>query len=137
MNANKISESLGMTPLERDELIVDVRDVEIVDDNTAEADFDYARANLKDVIDKGNRALTGILQVASLSEHPRAYEVVSTIIKTLADANKDLLQLSKQRKDLIGKTDNNPQTVNNNLFVGSTAELQKMLKGASKQDDET
>lgn len=89
-------------------------------------DFDYARGNLINIIQKGNEALDGILDVAGMSQHPRSYEVASTLINSLAAANKDLLELSKRRKELEGE--NKPTTVNNNLFIGSTAELQKLLK---------
>ena len=71
-----------------------------------------------------------MLDVAHASEHPRAYEVVSTIMKTLTDANKDLVKMSTDKKELDEPKDEGPSnsTVNNNLFVGSTAELQSMLK---------
>ena len=75
-----------------------------------------------------------MLEFARQSQHPRSYEVLSTLLKTLTDANKDLLSLSKTRKELT-KTDDQPQTVNQNLFVGSTAELAKMLKDGLKEDN--
>lgn len=77
-------------------------------------------------IEKGQEALSGMLDVANMSQHPRGYEVVATLIKTLSDANKDLLELSKRKKDLLGGQE--PTTINNNLYVGSAAELLKMLK---------
>lgn len=95
-------------------------------ENQVKDDFDYARGNLINIIQKGNEALDGILDVAGMSQHPRSYEVASTLINSLAAANKDLLELSKRRKELEGE--NKPTTVHNNLFIGSTAELQKLLK---------
>jgi hypothetical protein len=95
-----------------------------------EKDFEYARGNMINIIEKGNEALDGLLDIAGQSQQPRAYEVVTDLIKVMADANKSLLDLSKQKKELNrmdGVTDN-PKTINNNLFVGSTAELQKFLK---------
>lgn len=98
-------------------------------------DFEYARTNMYDIIEKGQEALTGILDVANMSQHPRSYEVAANLIKTLSEVNKDLLHLSKTKKE-IDKVDGNVEsskTINNNLFVGSTSELQKMLK--SKQNE--
>ena len=69
-----------------------------------------------------------MLEVAKASEHPRAYEVVSTIMKTLVDANKDLVSMSDKKAEEDKKPGDNTGTVNNNLFVGSTAELQQMLR---------
>lgn len=120
----KIDESLDMVPLD------EVYEGEVIEKkeipSDADNDFTYARENFYNVIEKGTEALEDMLRVAQASEHPRAYEVVSTIMKTLMDANKDLVDLSdkKQKRD-------EPQeqaVTNNNLFVGSTAELQKMLK---------
>jgi hypothetical protein len=83
-------------------------------------------------IEKGQEALSGILDVAGMSQHPRAYEVAATLVKTIADANKDLLELQKRKKDLTG-VGPNPTTVNNNLFVGSTAELQQLIRKQNEQ----
>ena len=97
-------------------------------------DYEFARENLYSVIDKGTQALDSLLDLAKVSEHPRAFEVVATLSKTLMDANKDLLSVQKKVKELqreeedTGST-NTAQNVTNALFVGSTAELQKMLKG--------
>jgi uncharacterized membrane-anchored protein len=94
-----------------------------------EADYRYARSNLYDVIEKGTTALDSLLELAKASEHPRAFEVVGQLTKTLVDANKDLIALQKNVKD-IKKEDpkNEHNTVNNNLFVGSTSELLKIIK---------
>jgi hypothetical protein len=100
-------------------------------------DYTTVRQNLKDLISKGNTAIEGILHVASEGDSPRAYEVVGQLIKTLADANKDLLELHSKVKQ-INETNvtNNNQTqtkIDNAIFVGSTADLQKMLKGQLDQ----
>ena len=89
-------------------------------------DYDFARKNLYDVIGKGNEALDYLLELAKASEHPRAFEVVGQLTKTLIDANTNLLDIQKKVKEL-SKTDS-PQNVTNALFVGSTSELQKLLK---------
>jgi len=102
------------------------RKVEVPTD--VQDDYQYARKNLYDVIDKGNEALDYLLELAKASEHPRAFEVVGQITKTLVDANNNLLDLQKKIKDL-SKDEDKPQNVTNALFVGSTVELQKLLKG--------
>ena len=91
-------------------------------------DYEYARRNLYDVIEKGSSALEDIMDIAKQSESPRAFEVVTNLIKTMVDANKDLLELAKKHKELNKEEDQSPSTVNNNLFVGSSAELLKMIK---------
>jgi hypothetical protein len=98
------------------------------EDPTIQNDFDYARENLMDVIGKGQEALFDLMDVARQSQHPRAYEVLSTMMNTLVGANKDLLDLQAKKKKLLeAEPEANNQQVTNNLFVGSTAELQKMI----------
>ena len=98
-------------------------------------DYEYARSNLYSVIEKGSYALDSLLELAKASEHPRAFEVVGQLTKTLVDANKDLLAIQKQVKELKKEEQQqesgNGGTVNNNLFVGSTADLLKMIKDES------
>ena len=94
-------------------------------------DYEYVRGNLYGVIEQGSDALNSLLELAKASEHPRAFEVVSQLTKTLVDANKDLIDIQKKVKDL--KKEETPaesgDVTNNNLFVGSTADLLKMIKG--------
>ena len=98
-------------------------------DSTVQDDFDYARENLMDVIGKGQEALFDLMDVARQSQHPRAYEVLSTLMNTMVGASKDLLELQAKKKKLLADNpEANNQQVTNNLFVGSTAELQKMLE---------
>jgi len=100
------------------------------------ADYKDVRQNLRYIIDSGQTAIDGILKVASEGESPRAYEVVSQLIKSVSEANKDLIGLHKQIKE-IKKEDPNDVTsnkiTNNTLFVGSTKELQEMVKQNFKQ----
>ena len=100
-------------------------------------DFDAVRANLYSIIEKGNQAINGILHVASEGDSPRAYEVVSQLIKSVADANKDLLQLHKQLKEIKQESSSSNQSAQNitnqSIFVGSTTELQKLLKGKMQE----
>lgn len=118
-NRDVIADSLDLQPIEN---VKAAEQSQIVDD------FEYARGNMIAVIEKGQEALSGILDVAGMSQHPRSYEVVATLVKAVADANKDLLELSKKRKDLEKVDGGGPQTVNNNLYLGSTADLLKLLK---------
>jgi len=102
-----------------------------VDDITK--DYDYTRGNLYSIIEKGQEAINGILELAQESEMPRAYEVAGQLIKNVADATDKLMDLQKKLKDVEEeKQVRGPSTVNNALFVGSTAELQKMLKDMNK-----
>jgi hypothetical protein len=97
-------------------------------DDDITKDYTYARENLYSVIERGTEALDYLLELAKASEHPRAFEVVSTLTKTLVDANKDLLEVQQKVKKLK-EEDKQPQNVTNALFVGSTADLQKLIKG--------
>jgi hypothetical protein len=126
MNDDPIAKTLDITPLTQ------LPVVNKYDDNQVTDDFEYARGNMISAIEKGQEALSGILDVAGMSQHPRAYEVAATLVKTIADANKDLLELQKRKKDLTG-VGPNPTTVNNNLFVGSTAELQQLIRKQNEQ----
>lgn len=103
------------------------------DTQDIDLDYKYARENLYGVIEKGSEALDTLIDLAKASEHPRAFEVVSQLTKTLVDANKDLLDIQKKVKDLK-KTEEaaKPQNVTNALFVGSTAELQKLVNGRNE-----
>lgn len=103
----------------------------------AENDYDYARENMYNVIEKGTSALEELLSVATQSQHPRAYEVLASTMKTLVDANKELVQLSKKKVE-EEKGNDDPQigsggnVTNNNLFVGTTHDLLKVLADMRK-----
>ena len=104
------------------------------DDQTK--DYEYTRGSLYSLIDKGREALDGALEVAQESGHPRAYEVAVNAMKQVADATDKLLDLQKKMKDLEAPTKNSVNNkTTNNLFVGSTADLQKMLKQINKQEE--
>ena len=90
-------------------------------------DYQYARENLYNLIERGNDALEGILELAKEMEHPRAYEVASGLIKTVSETTMELLRMQKELKQM--KDGEAHKTNVNNLYVGSTAELQEMLKG--------
>ena len=99
------------------------------DDETI--DYDYTRGNLYSLIEKGQEALDSILEVAQEGQQPRAYEVVSQLIKNVADTTDKLVDLQQKMKNLEAEDPKGPSTVTNALFVGSTAELQKLLKSQS------
>ena len=92
-------------------------------------DYDYTRGNLYSIIEKGQEAIDGILELAQESEQPRAYEVAGQLIKSVSDATDKLMDLQKKLKD-VNEEDirKSPTNVTNALFVGSTAELAKMIK---------
>jgi hypothetical protein len=99
-------------------------------------DYEYTRGNLYSIIEKGQEAIDGILELAQESEMPRAYEVAGQLIKSVSDATDKLMDLQKKLKDVNEETQSKgPNTVNNALFVGSTAELAKLLKNGVKEVD--
>ena len=91
-------------------------------------DYEYQRQNFYNLVERGNDAITGILELAKESEHPRTYEVAGNLIKQVAEVTEKLGDLQEKMKKLKEVPDNAPKNVTNALFVGSTAELQKMLK---------
>ena len=97
--------------------------------DSADNDFEYARQVYHDILAKGSQAMDEMIGVATATEHPRAFEVLSTMMKTLADVNGNLIDLHKKKKD-FNKTDEPaalPGATTNNVFFGSTADLQKLL----------
>lgn len=128
-NNDPISNALGMKPMpEQPKLVLGTV---TIDDNT---DYEYARQNIYGVIETGANALDQLAQIAAQSQHPRAFEVLANLVKTLVDANKDLLNIRKTKLEIEKASGENMNDgmggnkVQNNLFVGSTAELQKFLK---------
>jgi hypothetical protein len=104
----------------------EIENIKIPDD--PQKDYEYSRTQLYKLIEKGQEAVEGIIELAQESEHPRAFEVAGQLIKSVGDVTDKLLDLQKKMKDLEKPQTSGPKTVNNALFVGSTAELQKMLK---------
>ena len=104
------------------------KELVIPQDKDVEIDFDTGRENLYKMLDKGNDAIDGILALAKEGEHPRAYEVAGQLIKTVADVSKDLMAMQEKLKKLKEVPNTGPKSVTNALFVGSTTELQKLLK---------
>ena len=98
-------------------------------------DYEYTRGNLYSIIEKGQEAINGILELAQESEMPRAYEVAGQLIKSVSDATEKLMDLQKKLKDLDEQKIKGPTNVTNALFVGSTAELSKLLKNGLTEND--
>ena len=149
---NHLDDAFNITPTEvdatpengcatRKDQLTDVTNVGITrpdrltkDDITK--DYEYNRGNLYSIIEKGQEAINGILELAQDSEMPRAYEVAGQLIKSVSDATDKLMDLQKKVKDVNEDTpQKGPNTVNNALFVGSTAELAKLLKNGAKEVD--
>ena len=97
-----------------------------------DTDFKYTRENLYNLLERGQDAVEELLEIAKQSEHPRAFEVVGQLIGKLTETNKELMGLHKTKKDL--STEKGPTNVTNALFVGSTSDLQKMLKEKSTEN---
>lgn len=104
----------------------EIKKLETPDD--PQKDYEYSRGQLYNLIGKGQEAIDGILELAQESGHPRAYEVAGQLIKSVGDVTDKLIDLQKKMKDLDAPQKNGPTTVNNALFVGSTAELSKLIK---------
>jgi hypothetical protein len=117
---DEISKALGLTQIELP--VAEVQEIPQID-----SDYEYARGNMISAIEKGQEALSGILEVAGMSQHPRSYEVVAKLLDSVTNANEKLLELTKKKMDISGEI-GQPKTINNNLFVGSTAELQRLIK---------
>ena len=124
---NHLDEVFGIVEKPKKEIVKAERVVPAITDDDSETDFQYARENLYNLIERGTDGLDELLEIAKQSEHPRAFEVVQQTIGQLTTTNKELLNLHKTKKD-IKVEKGGPTSVSNNLFVGSTAELQKMLK---------
>jgi len=106
----------------------ETKELTVPEDSDPEIDFETGRKNLYNLLDKGNEAIDGILNLAKEGEHPRAYEVAGQLIKTVSEVSQNLLDLQDKLKKVKDIPDKGPKNVTNALFVGSTTELQKMLK---------
>lgn len=146
MSDDKITSALGIRPMSeiKDEdfkdLPAEVEDVQsnppaIIDDGAEEnlQDLEQVRQNIKGILEKGEDAVSEMLEIAKQSEHPRAFEVVSTLMKTMLDANKDLADISTKkrfvREEIAGPKKAAETNVTNNNLIISTADLLKMIKG--------
>jgi hypothetical protein len=114
---------------EKDNAIVEYKQRDLGDENHVEEDYEYQREQFYKLVDRGSMAIDGILDLAKEGEHPRAYEVAGQLIKNVAEVTEKLGDLQEKMKRLKEVPETGPKNVTNALFVGSTAELQKLIKG--------
>jgi hypothetical protein len=129
-NNDPISKALNLTPMDTDSVISSI--AAKAHDDSAKNDFNLARANIHEVIQNGSHAIERLSQIADSSQHPRAFEVLAKLMDTVLQANKDLLELQKKIREIDAADapmNEQAKSVTNNLFVGSTAELQKVING--------
>ena len=129
----KIGDALGITQDIKEEILDPKPLVPRPDDTLghADADYKYSRENFYNLVERGQDAIDGILEVAKEGEHPRAYEVVGQLIKNVAEVTEKLADLQEKMKKLKEVPDHAPKSVTNALFIGSTKELQNLLKDKS------
>ena len=126
-NNNPIYNALNLSPMSDPVKAI----VAKAHDDSAKTDFEMARGNIHEVIQNGTYAMEKLAQIADSSQHPRAFEVLAKLMDTMLQANKDLMELQKQIRQISAAdapTNENAQQVTNNLFVGSTADLQKVIE---------
>lgn len=133
-----IGKALGLEPIEQ---TIGVLDKMLIDshDDSASKDFETARANFHEMIEDGKEAMFKLAEIASSSQHPRAFEVYAKLMDTMLNANERLLDLQEKIREIKhadSPLNDKAKSVTNNLFVGSTAELQKMIKDMNKKTDE-
>ena len=130
---NKIDKELGVIqepeiPWDADENQITPYIPPLTDEEDIENDYKYQRENFYNLVEKGSTAIDGILELAKESEHPRTYEVAGNLIKQVAEVTEKLGDLQEKMRKLKEVPSTAPKNVTNALFVGSTAELQKMIK---------
>ena len=129
---NKINDKLNeILDISSEDLPVEIKEskqVIVPEDKDPDIDFETGRKNLYNLLDKGNEAIDGILELAKEGEHPRAYEVAGQLIKTVSEVSQNLLDLQDKLKKIKDIPNKGPKNVTNALFVGSTTELTKLLK---------
>jgi transcriptional regulator with AAA-type ATPase domain len=130
MNANNdpLAKALNLSPIDNDPVKAIVAKAH---DDSAKNDFEMARSNIHEVIQNGVYAMEKLSQIADSSQHPRAFEVLAKLMDTMLQANKDLMELQKQIREIDAAdapTNEQAKQINNNLFVGSTADLQKVIE---------
>jgi hypothetical protein len=122
---NTTSETVDVTPVKKE------KPAHLTKDD-ASKDYEYTRANLYSLIEKGQETLNGIMELAEETQSPRAYEVAGQLLKSVADTTDKFLKLQKDLKDIKEESKGPTNVTNNAMFVGSTADLQKMLKEMNK-----
>ena len=132
-HADPIANALDLTPNSAPTIAASKPVAVIKDDAHTEKDIQYARENLYHLAERGRDALDAILDVAQQSQHPRAYEVVGQLIKTLTDTNEKIVDLQSKAKDILSEPKDAAKKITNNLFVGTNSELTKLLGGNARE----
>ena len=129
---DKLAEIFDIEPVKQEQPVVETQEVlpSVVETSNAdvETDFEFARKNMKHLIEQGNTAVEHIISVAKATDHPRAFEVVATLMNTVAGMNKDLMAIRKVKQDVTGEKKASQINVDKAVFVGSTADLIKQIK---------
>ena len=136
-NDDPIGKALGLEPIEKTNDMVSQL-IANAHNDSAKQDFELARANIHGLLMNGNEAMEKLAQIADSSQHPRAFEVLAKLMDTMLNANEKLLSLQTKIREIDASDspiNEKAKTINNNLFVGSTAELQKVLKDMKKNGD--
>lgn len=130
-----IGKALGLEPAENEVNKIVSNIIADAHNDSAKQDFDFARANIHNMIENGQEAMVKLAQIADSSQHPRAFEVLAKLMDTMLIANEKLLDLQTKIREIDASDSpisDQAKTINNNLFVGSTAELQKVLQDMKK-----
>lgn len=140
MSKNKMSEILDLEPLDTSSndgnLPIQYHENKQVDDDQqVDADLKYVRENLYDLISSGSTAIDQMMTIADQSQHPRAYEVLSNMIRQMVETNKDLLDMHEKKNKISTKKEEQSSTVNNNLFVGSTKDVLELIQKSQANND--
>jgi len=139
MSKDKMSEILNLEPLDDKSnggnLPIQYHENKQVEtDQQVDADLKYVRENLYDLISSGSTAIDQMMSIADQSQHPRAYEVLSNMIRQMVETNKDLLDMHEKKNKISTKKEEQSSTVNNNLFVGSTKDILELIQKSNEDD---
>ena len=132
-----LEKAFGDEPSELQKHVEKTKDFKKSQTPEVQQDYEISRAQLHNLVMKGQEAVDGILDVARASDHPRAYEVAATTIKAVGDVADKLIDLQGKMKELDKEDKKGPTNVTNAMFVGSTSDLQKMLKNINKTEETT
>ena len=132
-----LDKAFGEEPSELEKHVEQTKSFKKSQTPEVQQDYEISRAQLHNLVMKGQEAVDGILDVARASDHPRAYEVAATTIKAVGDVTDKLIDLQTKMKELDKEDKKGPTNVTNAMFVGSTSDLQKMLKNINKTEETT
>lgn len=136
-NNDPIGKALNLNPIETTSVVKNI--ISDAHNDSAKTDFDTARSNILTVIDDGQEAIHKMLQIATSSQHPRAFEVLGKLFETVLQANKDLMDLQVKIRDIQAKDapiSEQAKTINQSIFVGSTAELSDLINNMKRNNIE-